>query len=541
MSFTKDREHLLSRQLSICTQSDEVIVNSKSICKDEISSKPEVNEVQSNTPNEEVSSQLTDSKEDDPKRKKIHSENEHANIHQNNDRISFSGRAARSNSKRSSLEMKTANEQKDSFRKPRLNMLSSSNSSRSKSKEKASFALTMNPISTTNFKYAIGNLPIKVSRDDDMLFSFRNQVMTNRSIKESETNQLPESINSRHGKITYLLTSLEDTVSQFLCDMKLWVDSVAEWSDDPSNIKDDSDQDSTEHEFVQNKSDMYYDEDDVNSLVTLLDWKDFDQEIDDQFDDYMDEEQFDERNKDKDKLNISDSITKAKSIEPKTNMTGSKNNEHSLNFSTIDPMKISKSSTTPKSRGKKIRPQISILKSAKSTRATLHSSKKSTKSKNQHQTSKTAERKRKVGPHDESKLGGRRRVNRISKKSMDRVCSNPNDNSGGKFFITSPNNSNSGRGAIKFFSLKKNSSRNDKTKDKLTSVSTNRPWVKKSNILQNSKGSSSGRLEVSSKSQNNRKARHISFYPAPQSLRIKREEEPRLEGPETIAHLNLAK
>jgi hypothetical protein len=221
MSFTKDREHLLSRQLSICTQSDEVIVNSKSICKDEISSKPEVNEVQSNTPNEEVSSQLTDSKEDDPKRKKIHSENEHANIHQNNDRISFSGRAARSNSKRSSLEMKTANEQKDSFRKPRLNMLSSSNSSRSKSKEKASFALTMNPISTTNFKYAIGNLPIKVSRDDDMLFSFRNQVMTNRSIKESETNQLPESINSRHGKITYLLTSLEDTVSQFLCDMKL--------------------------------------------------------------------------------------------------------------------------------------------------------------------------------------------------------------------------------------------------------------------------------------------------------------------------------
>jgi hypothetical protein len=189
----------------------------------------------------------------------------------------------------------------------------------------------------------------------------------------------------------------------------------------------------------------------------------------------MDEEQFDERNKDKDKLNISDSITKAKSIEPKTNMTGSKNNEHSLNFSTIDPMKISKSSTTPKSRGKKIRPQISILKSAKSTRATLHSSKKSTKSKNQHQTSKTAERKRKVGPHDESKLGGRRRVNRISKKSMDRVCSNPNDNSGGKFFITSPNNSNSGRGAIKFFSLKKNSSRNDKTKDKLTSVSTNRP------------------------------------------------------------------
>ena len=210
-------------------------------------------------------------------------------------------------------------------------------------------------------------------------------------------------------------------------------------------------------------------------------------------------------------------------------MSNHKINEHSLNFTTLDPLKISKSSTTPKSRAKKIKPQISILKSAKNTRATMHSSKKSTKSKNTHQVAKTADRKnRKIMGTDEGKSAGRRRVSRISKKSMDRVCSNPNEKSGRKFFITSPNNSNSGRGVIKFFSLKKGSSRNNKTNDKLTSVSTNRPYVKKYNILHNSKGSSSGRLEVSCKSQNNRKA-HLSFLPAPQSLRIKREDEPRLE------------
>ena len=115
---------------------------------------------------------------------------------------------------------------------------------------------------------------------------------------------------------------------------------------------------------------------------------------------------------------------------------------------------------------------------------------------------------------------------------MDRICSNPNEKSGGKFLITSPDNSNSGRGVIKFFSLKKNSSRNAKTKNKFTSVSTNRCYVKKSNILHTSKGSSSGRLNESSKSQNNRKDRQISFCPAPQSLRIKREDEPRLEDQE---------
>ncbi len=84
----------------------------------------------------------------------------------------------------------------------------------------------MNPISNNNFKYAIGNLPIKVSRDDDMLFSFRNQVVTNRSIKESDTSQLPESINSRHGEITYLLTSLEDRMSSFIEGFKLCLEDV---------------------------------------------------------------------------------------------------------------------------------------------------------------------------------------------------------------------------------------------------------------------------------------------------------------------------
>lgn len=200
-----------------------------------------------------------------------------------------------------------------------------------------------------------------------------------------------------------------------------------------------------------------------------------------------------------------------------------------MNFTTIDPLKISKSSTTPKSRGKKIKPQISILKSAKSTRATMHSSKKSTKSKNIHQVTKTTDRKnRKVMGTDEGKPVGRRRVSRISKKSMDRVCSNPNEKSGGKFFITSPNNSNSGRGVVKFFPLKKGTSRNNKAKDKFTSVSTNRPYVKNPTSFTIRKGSSSGRLEVSSKSQNNRKG-NLSFLPAPQSLRIKREDEPRLE------------
>jgi hypothetical protein len=226
-------------------------------------------------------------------------------------------------------------------------------------------------------------------------------------------------------------------------------------------------------------------------------------------------------------------MIKTKSIEPKKSMSMHKNHGPSLNFTTIDPSKISKSSTTPKSRGKKIKPQVPILKSAKSTRATIHSSKKSSKSKNQQQhISKTADRKiRKMLNTEGNKSAGSKRLGRISKKSMDRVGSNPNDKSSGPFLITSPNNSNGG-GVIKFFSLKKNSSRNTGKQGKFASVSANRPYVKKSNILHTSKGSSSGRLDVSSKSQNNRKGgRQISFYPAPQSLRIKRDEEPRIEVP----------
>ena len=79
-------------------------------------------------------------------------------------------------------------------------------------------------------------------------------------------------------------------------------------------------------------------------------------------------------------------------------------------------MKISKSSTTPKSRAKKIKPQVSVIKSAKSTRATMHSSKKSSKSKAQNHKNKTSERKlRKMLSTEGSKSGGRRRISRISK------------------------------------------------------------------------------------------------------------------------------
>lgn len=71
--------------------------------------------------------------------------------------------------------------------------------------------------------------------------------------------------------------------------------------------------------------------------------------------------------------------------------------------------------------------------------------------------------------------------------------------------ITSPNNSNNAAGVIKFFSLKKNTSRNPNYQGKATSVSANRPYLKKSHILHPSKGSNSCRLDVTSKSHNNRK------------------------------------
>ena len=150
----------------------------------------------------------------------------------------------------------------------------------------------MNPISTTNFKFAIGNLPIKVSRDDDMLFSFRNQVMTNRSIKESESNQIPEYITSRYGEISYLLTNLEDNVTQFFNEFKMWVDELDnETEETTSNI------DRSVEKYIKWESSEEDIEDEQNSLITLLDIEDNCNEIDRQFEEDVDEEQFNERTK----------------------------------------------------------------------------------------------------------------------------------------------------------------------------------------------------------------------------------------------------
>ena len=193
------------------------------------------------------------------------------------------------------------------------------------------------------------------------------------------------------------------------------------------------------------------DDEEQNSLITLLDIEDNFNDPDNQFDADIDEHQFNERktheqsgiilyqslyhnNFNSGKHNSSNPtsiVNKAKSTEPKQSMSANKIIESSLNLKPIDPLKISKSSTTPKSQNKKIKPQISILKSAKSTRATVYSSKKSTKSKTQPHISKTADRKmRKMLNNEDSKSGGRR-DERISKKSMDRICNNPNDKSRG--------------------------------------------------------------------------------------------------------------
>lgn len=411
--------------------------------------------------------------------KKIRSEKGWHDQESEKEKTKYSWRVFRSNSKRSSFEIKLSS--KDRSNKLNLNILSSSNSSKSKSKskEKKGFALTMNPISSTNFKFAIGNLPIKVSRDDDMLFSFRNQVVTNRSVKENESNQIPEYITSRYGEISYLLTNLEDNVTQFFNDFKMWVE----------NLENDTEEDTTSNidrsvekyiKGVSSEDDNDYEE--QNSLITLLDIEDNANDPDNQFDVEIDESQFKERkthensgiilyqslhhnNFNSGKHNVSNPqsmANKAKSTEPKQCSSANKMIESSLNLKAIDPLKISKSSTTPKSQNKKIKPQISILKSAKSTRATVYSSKKSSKSKTQPHISKTADRKmRKMLNNEDSKSGGRREE-RISKKSMDRICNNPNDKSRGTWLITSPDNSNSGRGVIKFFSLKTRSSRNQK-------------------------------------------------------------------------------
>lgn len=206
LSFSKETEER-SKSIDakpIMPQEPDLIVETQSIDKEETECKRKREDVKSTPRNEDFLPDFGCNMDG-----KIKSENDRVNPHQKIDKISLSGRPIRSSSKRSSFEIKLGINEKG--RKQHLNILSSSNSSRSKSREKNSLALTMNPISTTNFKYAIGNLPIKVS-SDDMLFSFRNQVTTNRSVKESESSQLSEAINSRHGEVTYFLTSLEDSI-----------------------------------------------------------------------------------------------------------------------------------------------------------------------------------------------------------------------------------------------------------------------------------------------------------------------------------------
>ena len=202
----------------------------------------------------------------------------------------------------------------------------------------------MNPISSTNFKYAIGNLPIKVSRDDDMLFSFRNQVMSNRSVKENEVDQLPESINSKHGKITYLMANLENNIGTFVSKFKMDIDGLEELE----NCLASSRNDSSTRVYLRDDSSAH-DEDledtDENSLVTLLD-------INDQS--YGED--------DKSIENREPNKQYAKKKFSFDNRDNDKNHDSSLNFTTIDPIKISKSSTTPKSRSKRIKPQLVMHK-----------------------------------------------------------------------------------------------------------------------------------------------------------------------------------
>jgi hypothetical protein len=127
----------------------------------------------------------------------------------------------------------------------------------------------MNPISTTNFKFAIGNLPIKVSRDDDMLFSFRNQVVTNIPHKDSDPNQMPECITKRHGEIEYLLTNLEENMSNFLNDFKMCLEGLDLDSDSESASCFNPSADQIIEQ--QNIVDKNLDDLDQQSIITLLD------------------------------------------------------------------------------------------------------------------------------------------------------------------------------------------------------------------------------------------------------------------------------
>ena len=338
----------------------------------------------------------------------------------------------------------------------------------------------MNPISSTNFKYAIGNLPIKVSRDDDMLFSFRNQVVSNRSAKDNELDQLPESINSKHGQITYMLANLENNVSQFFTNFKMDIDELEDLENCLNSSRNDSSTRVNARDGISSQDEDLEDTDE-NSLVTLLD-------IDDKSD--IEDEKYDEnRAPNKQHTKSKYSFDKSESDKP---------HEASLNFTTIDPVKISKSSTTPKSRSKRIKPQLLMSKnpSGQRNRTNLKGSNTFTKA-----TGTTERKVRKTLSGDKE---SKKRTRKFSKKSISSK------------HLAGDNNSN---------------------KQNPKSVSANRPYLKKSKILHTSKGSNSCRLEVSSKSHNSRKVKQISFYPAPQSLRIKREEVARLDDPKNLKNL----
>lgn len=270
------------------------------------------------------------------------------------------------------------------------------------------FALTMNPISTTNFKFAIGNLPIKVSRDDDMLFSFRNQVVGNIPIKDNEINQIPECITKRHGEIEYLLTNIEENMNNFYNDFKMWLDGLDIDSDNESEFCFNPIQ---EINIQQNNIiiDSLYEIDD-ESVVTLLDVAE-NLEVD-----HHQSEEFSNQPKLFRKSRINEDLqskqlgnshnekifecksnqsidrqnSKSKSIDPEKDILSIKIVESCLNLASVDHPK-NLSNNTPKTKNKKIKPQVSIFKSAKSTRTTIHSSKRSSKAK-LNQNPKTADR-----------------------------------------------------------------------------------------------------------------------------------------------------
>ena len=228
----------------------------------------------------------------------------------------------------------------------------------------------MNPISSTNFKFAIGNLPIKVSRDDDMLFSFRNQVVTSFPIKESESNQIPEYITSRHGEIEYLLTNLEDNVTNYWMYLKCEMDELDLDSDEDliqqivNNPEIEAKDDSSVEDFPNDTDEC--------SLITLLDIEDnLSKEIH-QINEISETDKITKNQSQKENLNSNpreyfydykiyegienldqeNLVNKSKSHDPNKSVSSNKLGDTSLNFKTVDQSKISMSNRTPKSRDK---------------------------------------------------------------------------------------------------------------------------------------------------------------------------------------------